>query len=345
MMNIYINATFIGCLNNLHLAAQVEEFVVKAGLKVVAHSNLADYSILCTCGFTKEQQKIAVGSVDGYVAKFGYDRVIVVGCLPDILPEIRLKYKCVGIGEIENLVKELPLDTTIKASVQIANRIQNDGKYYIKICSGCDHNCKYCVVKKAKGSTVSVAMDSIYRQFLTGIDEGATKFVLLADDCGSYGSDIGKTLNDLLDGMLALTDKEFKMELYYVHPSKLLELYPKMSVPLLKAISYMNVPLQSTSQRILKLMGRNYDVAEVLEIVGKIRGINPEMVVYTHLIYGFPTETQEEFGEMFGLAGRFSSVEWFQYSECREMDLPLLPPEEIAFRERDIMRFKRRKIC
>ena len=73
-------------------------------------------------------------------------------------------------------------------------------------------------------------------------------------------------------------------------------------------IDFMNIPVQATAGRIIALMNRHYDVAEIMALVREVKEKYPHIFIETHVIYGFPGETREEFRDTFKLARVFDSV-------------------------------------
>jgi tRNA A37 methylthiotransferase MiaB len=190
------------------------------------------------------------------------------------------------------------------------------------------------VIKKAKGAVKSESVEEILEQFSRGIGIGVRKFVLLADDCGSYGMDLGTDLVELMKALRVSTDVGFSLNIHYIHPSRLIELYPKMNAEVIKSLHFMNVPIQSASQRVLQLMNRNYDLESLLGIVDDMRKLNPDLWVQTHFIYGFPTETRKEFEASFLAAKYFSDAIYFRYSERGlTAHMPQVSAEELDIRQ------------
>lgn len=156
------------------------------------------------------------------------------------------------------------------------------------------NNCAYCAIKKAKGYVTSKPLNKVIAEFKQGLESGFKHFILLGDDCGSYGVDIGTDFAELLNEINKIKG-DYKIDIHYFEPHRLEVLFPKINKKIFKKIYAMRIPIQSANQRIVKLMNRNYDLNNVFRIVKKIKKISSSIILRTHLIYCYPTETREEF--------------------------------------------------
>ena len=196
---------------------------------------------------------------------------------------------------------------------KVSNEEDFDGKFYVEIGSGCVSNCSYCRIKKAKGNSKSRPIHDILSDIKEGYKNGMT-INLVADDCGSYGADIGLSLFDLINAI----NKEFSgipIDLCYVNPlwlekytSEYYEIFKKYN------ISSVNIPIQTGSDRIVKLMNRKYKIENILEIVEHIKKISPKTMLWTHYILDYPTETWKEFWEIPKTLRSFHFAYYFLYS-------------------------------
>ena len=138
---------------------------------------------------------------------------------------------------------------------------------------------------------------------------------LLADDCGSYGLDQGSDLPTLLVRLCrAAPDMRFK--LYTVFPFLFLS-YAEQLEPLFAEhrVPYVCLPVQSSARRILSLMNRPYDPDRLAGAIKRLRALDPEVFVYSHFIFNFPTETWEEFEESVAFGRHFDHCVFIGYGE------------------------------
>ena len=168
--------------------------------------------------------------------------------------------------------------------------IINEEYFTISVSTGCLGKCSFCSIKEAKGTVKSIPVAQILHEFQTGIDRGFKKFWLLGDDIGCYGEDIGTNAAVLLQEILKIRSG-FSLVVNYFEPHFLLKHSEKMIDVLQdKRIKNINFPIQSGSQRIIKRMGREYNIEEVFRVIKKIKRIRPDLVLKTNIIIGFPGE-------------------------------------------------------
>ena len=172
--------------------------------------------------------------------------------------------------------------------------LQERPPYHLRISWGCTGNCTYCGIKKAIGSHVSKPLDICLSEFKEGIKLGYKDFYIESEDTGPYGLDIGSSLPELLDKLIKIEgDYNFFIEglspLWVVKYLDQLEELVKRG-----KIKLMLCAFQSGSSRILKLMKRYNDVEIIKEAYLRLMKADPNLVLFPHIIIGFPTETEED---------------------------------------------------
>ncbi len=187
-------------------------------------------------------------------------------------------------------------------------------KFFVEISEGCTFNCSYCIIKKAKGDVKSRSSEYILRDIRSAYEVGK-KLVLVADDCGSYGADIGSSLPELIENI----NDEFpglRIEITYLNPTWLRRQAKDYIRMFKKAdISLVNIPLQSGSNRILKRMNRFYNIHEVIELMKRIKEVSSTTVIWTHVIIGFPGENFADFIRTMLLTKYVGCIVCFRYSD------------------------------
>ena len=171
--------------------------------------------------------------------------------------------------------------------------------FHIRIARGCDEKCSYCAIRFAVGRFRSKPLRDVLAEFNAGLERGYDLFELLADDVGPYGTDLGTDLPTLLREVFDRR-ASFRLSLTDVHPRYLIR-YRAALIDLLAVhgdrVEVMRVPVQSGSDRILDLMQRPYAVAEVADAVDELRREAPTVKLETHILVGFPGETEADFEE------------------------------------------------
>lgn len=170
---------------------------------------------------------------------------------------------------------------------------KDDSFFEIKISSGCSFHCSYCVSRKGIGAYRSKPLDRIEQELQIGIAKGYKRIMLMGDELGGYGHDIGLSLIDVLT-ICKRMGPDVKIGIRYIHPDFLIELYPKLK-PFMSNIFFVCVSLQSGSPKVLRTMNRRDNVSEICNIIKEVSCLFPQVYLHTQIIVGFPTEEEEDF--------------------------------------------------
>lgn len=342
----------------------IELFKINGG-EIVDNIEDAEYIFINTCSFLESKSSYFLKFVsDIYKNKSKDQKVVIIGCLGGThISEIEaiskdiiiFKRDILDIKEYFNFDKlpkskstnvkdKLPKDKIlvywfnklILHSKHIEYRLKRDRVCYLQISSGCRGKCSYCSEKfitHLKSRPIPEIMDAIE----DGIVRGYTLFGLNSDDASCYGLDINSSLEELLKEIVGI-DKKIYFSIPEFNPNGL----TNEVVNLLrdKKFLYITVPIQSGSNRILKLMRRPYNIERVIESVKTLRSINHHLKINTHVIVGFPGETEEDFNATKNLiaSGLFDRVKVFMYNERPNTEALTIEPkisEEEKIRRRD----------
>ncbi|NVM27833.1 MAG: radical SAM protein [Candidatus Helarchaeota archaeon] len=198
---------------------------------------------------------------------------------------------------------------------KIAERYTGKGRFFVKIGEGCVGNCSFCIIKKAKRTIMSRPIEDILYDITNHLDEQKENYVILiADDCGSYGIDIGTNIIELLY-QIGKSFPSLRIGIEYLYP-KWIEKYGDKLLRVLRQVKIdnINISIQSGSQKILKLMNRNYDLEKVFRFINVLKRISPKTMVYTHFLFGYPGETFRDFLKTVSTIPYFHYYYPFMYS-------------------------------
>jgi tRNA A37 methylthiotransferase MiaB len=213
----------------------------------------------------------------------------------------------------------------------------NQRFYSILVSTGCMGTCTYCAIKKAKGSLRSRPLADILADFRRGLDAGHRDFWLVADDVGCWGHDIGASVADLLAAITA-QDGDFRLVLNYIEPRWFMALADDLErIFLDQRIVNVNMSMQSGSERVIHGMGRRYDPQAVVARLDRVKASRPDLVLKTHLMVGFPGETEEDFQQTLALVEHFDLVIPFSFTARPGTPAASLPdqlPEPVKARRR-----------
>lgn len=341
MKKIFFCTVFL-CENNGYFGTQIWEFFKKNSYFLVNKSKEADTIIINTCAVTEQAENKCLDVINHYIKRYGTSKqIIIYGCLPKInLPIAELQgVTCISPHELKEFNVLFPHTVPIEEiSANILNKNftkSYDKQYSVMISQGCINNCSYCAIKKAKGDLVSKPAKKILEEINKGISLGYKNIKLVADDCGCYGVDIKTNLGELLRQIRAI-NADFCLEFHYIEPLMFLRHYDEISkIATEKSIEHINIPIQTGSQRILKLMNRHYDIGEVVEKIKELKR-SVEIHVASDIIMGFPSETVDEFKKTLEIASVFDKVEMFLYSPRKGTQAASLTdnlsPEELKYR-------------
>jgi len=184
--------------------------------------------------------------------------------------------------------------------------------FFIRVAEGCEGKCTYCSEKPAWGRVKSQPIRKIVDEFSVGLREGYNRFFLVAPDLGSYGKDIGCTVVDLLQELVKLDEnKNYQIILNQMNPVDLKRLLPGLEMILATGkIEALGCQVESGSNRLLKMMGREYTAEDWRAIMLRINQKFPFVRLSTHIMIGFPSETEEDFAATMKLLDFPIFIDW-----------------------------------
>ncbi len=208
----------------------------------------------------------------------------------------------------------LTLNTLFLKDESIKYRLKKDEIFHLKISDGCKGNCSYCsekfTTKHRSRKTAEIIID-----FEKGLKSGYKLFALNSDDTSAFGVDNGESIYDLLSKMTRYGG-DYKIAVPEFNPRGLFE-NRVIELLSLEKIIYITIPIQSGSNRILKLMQRPYEINSIIRKIRELKNLNPKLKINTHIIVGFPGETDADFNQTLKIisTGLFDRVKIFAYSD------------------------------
>lgn len=328
----------LGCDKNRVDSEKLLQLVRDRGCEITDDESLANILIINTCAFLNEARKEAIETIVGCAAERSenLEKIVVTGCLPqkyigeifDGLPEVGV---FLGIDDYASLFDALEksyrgdrVNLVGKGEELITDRrvLTTPCHYaYLKIADGCNNFCTYCLIPKIRGRYRSYEMEKLLKE-AENLGE-VSELILVAQDVSRYGTDLygKKFLVTFLKNLTTLVN---------ISSVRLLYCYPDMIDDELiaeirdnpKIVKYIDIPLQHSEDRVLKLMNRRGSRQSYFDLLKKLREAVPEIAVRSTFITGFPTETEEECDAMcdFLREARLTNCGFFAYS--REPDTP-----------------------
>lgn len=360
-MNVFFAS--LGCDKNLVDSEKMLGLLDANNYTIIDDETKADAIIVNTCSFIHDAMEESINSIIEYAKLKETGKLkalIVTGCLAqrfsdefaEELPEVDA---VLGTNSYDRIVKELDnvlkgnrgivrcdsLDTLVNPSLRL---LSTGGHFaYLKIAEGCNKRCTYCIIPALRGGYRSVPMEDIISEATSLVAGGVKELILVAQETTLYGIDIykKKSLPELLDRLQNIDGLEW-IRLLYCYPEEidddLIEAIKRNN----KVCHYIDMPIQHSSDAILKAMGRKTNRKSLEYIIDRLRREIPDIVLRTTLITGFPGEREEDFDDLLSFVKKhkFERLGVFSYSReegTYAYNLPNQIDEETKTARRDII--------
>ncbi len=318
----------LGCKVNIYESELVTNILKNNNYTVVDFEDKADIYIINTCSVTNESDKKSRKMINRAKKNNPAAIIIVMGCYSqvnaedidvDIVLGNKDKSKIVEIIEeyIKTKQKKKIIYDLTKVDfekMEITN-FDSHTRAFVKIQDGCNAFCSYCIIPYVRGRVRSKDPEDVIKEVTTLVEKGYKEIVLTGIHTGRYGTDINTTLEELLNKLVNIPNiyriRLSSIEINEITPG-IKELLKENKV----MAKHLHIPLQSGSNKILKLMNRRYNKEEFLSMVDNLRDI-PDISLTTDLIVGFPNEDEEEFNETIDTLKKigFTKIHTFPYSK------------------------------
>lgn len=326
-----------GCQMNEHDGERIKGVLSKERMIETDNIEEASLIILNTCAIRENAHDKVFGFL-GLVKKLKENHDILLGicgCMAQeesVVNEIMNKYKYVdfvfGTHNLNNMIKVInDRITNNKQNIEVYSILgdicenipeKRDSKYsaWVDIQLGCDKFCTYCIVPYTRGTQRSRRKENIIKEIIDLKENGYLEVTLLGQNVNAYGKDLYEDYN--LANLLLDVSKTGIPRIRFVtsHPwdftDEMIDVISKCD----NVMPYVHLPIQSGSDRILKLMGRRYTKEEYVSLYNKIREKVKDVSITTDIIVGFPGETEEDFEETINVVNecKFDGAFTFAFS-------------------------------
>ena len=327
-----------GCQMNVHDTENIKAILEDMSFTETLDMDSADIILLNTCAIRENAHNKMFGFL-GRVKHLKESKPDIIcgicGCMAQeesVVDDIKSKYKWVDIVFGTHNLHKLPfiLEESLnekKQEIEVFSiegdvyeniPVKRDSKYkaWVNIMYGCDKFCTYCIVPYTRGKQRSRRPLDIIKEVENLVKDGYSEVTLLGQNVNAYGKDLklNYTMSNLLEDVAKTGIKRIRF--VTSHPWDFNDEMIKVIAKYPNIMPYIHLPLQSGSNKILKLMGRRYTKEEYIDLFNKIRMSIPNVSITTDIIVAFPGETDEDFNDTLDVVNtcKFDSAFTFIFS-------------------------------
>lgn len=331
-MKIYFDT--LGCPKNFYDTNAAKYLLETEGYTMTDDPEDSDVIIVNTCGFIDDAKRESIQRILELAdSKEDKQKLVVSGCLPkrfasdlkEEMPEVDLFIGVNEYGRLPELLKEMPetkvyISETYDSFLPFLKRDLGEHPYSatLKIAEGCDNRCAYCAIPYIRGGYRSKKKEDVLEEARYLASSGVKELILIAEDLTNYGTDIYDSyrLADLLRELVKVDGIEW-IRLMYCYEDRITDDLISVMAKEPKICHYIDVPIQHSSDKVLKEMRRRSTGESIRTTMAKLRKAMPDITIRTTLIVGFPGETDEDFADLmdFVRTQKFQRLGVFSYSQ------------------------------
>ena len=339
MKSKYLYIETFGCQMNVHDSEQMAVLLADMGYQLTDDSTRANLILLNTCSIREKAEQKAFSELGRLMLLKEENPDLIIGfggCLAQHLGrqvysragKVDLVFGTHNIHRLPEMISAVQKERRRVTQVDFSSQIHSLNIFapppqgslcaFVSIMQGCDNYCAYCVVPYLRGPEMSRTPEDILEEIRKLTEHGVKEVTLLGQNVNSYGKKLGGGCNfaSLIRKINEVEGIE-RIRFTTSHPKDLSDELISCFAKIPKLCEHIHLPVQSGSDRILKLMNRGYSVQDYLGKVERLREIRPQISITSDIIVGFPGETQNDYQETIDMMEkiRFDSVFSFKYSE------------------------------
>src|SRR5688572_5464836 len=327
----------LGCKLNFSETSTISRLFTERGFEKVDFQDAADIYIINTCSVTDNADKKCRKVVKEALKHSPDAFVAIVGCYAQLKPQeisdIPGVDAVLGAAEKFQLVDLLGTfekkdkSQIFHSPVTTANTFHNSYSFgdrtrtFLKVQDGCDYSCTFCTIPQARGKSRSDTVENVVRSAQEIAESGVKEIVLTGVNLGDFGiqEDKGRveTFYELAQALDEQVEGIERFRISSIEPNLLTDEVIALVAGSKKFMPHFHIPLQSGSDKILKLMRRRYLRNVYEDRVANIKAKMPHCCIGVDVIVGFPGETEEDFLETYNFLNGLdiSYLHVFPYSE------------------------------
>lgn len=332
---MHLKASFhtLGCKLNFAETATIAKMLEGKGIYKVEKGETPDFCVVNTCSVTETADKKARNLIRKLAKNYPQSSIIVTGCYAQLKPD--------EISSLPGVVMVLGSNEKLKISQFIDDWFINNQKrisisdalttplfmpscekgdrtrFFLKVQDGCDYFCTYCTIPFARGRGRSGKIADLVGMAEDVVNKGGKEIVITGVNIGTFGKDSGEDLLSLLKELDKIKGIE-RFRISSIEPNLLTDSIIKWIAKDSRAfMPHFHIPLQSGSDKVLRLMNRRYDTTLFKSRIDSIRSLIPDAYIGVDIIAGARGETQYEWHKSLEFANSLDIAKFhvFPYSE------------------------------
>ena len=324
----------LGCRLNQAESDTMADELKGMGMTAVSGDDAPDVVVVNTCTVTREATKASRSAIRRAVRNNPDAKVVVVGCYavsnPEEVRAIEGVDTILDNNDKERFADALGASAPLRPLLQIGLRSSTPSpvapvdaeqmrvRANLKVQTGCDEWCTFCIIPTTRGDLRSFEADTLVSEARAKVAAGAREIVLTGVHLGKYAFDTGGDEGDLVALMRRLVDIDGvkRLRLSSIFPRHLTDEVLEFMAADRRVCRYLHVPLQAGADDVLAAMHRPYRIEEYVSSVERARAALPGLALATDIIVGFPGETDDDFEHTMEVVRRlrFSKLHVFRYS-------------------------------
>lgn len=331
----------LGCEKNRVDSEIMLATLKKEGFHLTTEPAEAQVIVVNTCAFLTSASQESIDRIltlSDYKAKGQCEKLVATGCLTqryqggllEEIPELdgmlgssdffRIPFLIAQLYENPQhpqiLINKKPHYTQYEQQAKLQSTAQHFA--YLKIAEGCSNMCSFCNIPALRGGFSSRSIPSIVEELQEMLATGVREINLLSQDTSSYGKDLADDVHlaTLLRSISAV-EGDFWLRLFYAYPNTFSEEALEIMAADPRFCRYLDMPFQHINDLVLRKMNRKITQKKIREKMAQVKKYMPDLAWRTTFIVGFPTETEENFEELYQFVaeGHFDHLGVFTYSD------------------------------
>lgn len=323
----------LGCKLNFAETSAIGHQLRELGIERAGEGETPDICVINTCSVTETADKKGRQLIRRLAHRWPKATLVVTGCYAQLKPQEVASIEGVdmvlGSGEklkiaeyLQNWIKEHRKQVNVTGALDIKEFSPSCEKgertrWWLKVQDGCDYYCTYCTIPFARGRSRSGTIAQLTEMARNAAAQGAREIVITGVNIGDFGRNTGERFFDLLKSLDEVKGIE-RFRISSIEPNLLTEEIIRWTATEARAfMPHFHIPLQSGSDKVLRLMNRRYDTALFRSRIDLIRSLIPNAFIGVDIIAGARGETEEEWEKSFTFAESLDVTRYhvFPYSE------------------------------